>query len=127
MQTLTYGRQKPEDGDKHNVWWDALAANAEKDDAHDHDGSNSKKISISSLIQSQDISKASWVLVSGGLYKQTVTLPAGIVYDDMHVRFLFDGGSYDGDEVFLQVEKVSSTQYDLYINDNTQDLKAKYV
>ncbi len=124
MITLTYGRQKPENGDRGSVFWDALAANIVTNDAHDHDGSNSPKISSANISHStQAIASGSWVAQGNGEYKQTVAMPGAITYDDSLIQFK---NTTTGHQYHLTVEKVSANSYDVYINDNTVSLTAIY-
>ena len=125
--TLTYGRKKPQDGDKGSTFFDDLEQNVDLDDAHTHNGTDSSLLPTSSFNNTtQAIASGSWAAVSGkpGLYKQTVTLPGTLTYDG---RGIFFKDSTTGHMLNLKVEKVSSTTYDVYINDNTVSLTAIYV
>jgi hypothetical protein len=124
MNTLTYGMQIPVSGDRGSVFYPGLAANFTQLDAHNHNGTNSPKITSLALTgTTQAISSASWVLTSGGLYRQAVTVPAGIVYDSYWVKFR---DASTGHQYELTCEKISSSQYYVYINDNTVNLTAFY-
>lgn len=124
MNTLTYGMQVPSNGDFGSVFYPALAANFTQIDAHNHDGTTSPKITSFSITPiTQAIIHADWVLVSNGIYRQAVTVPAGLSYDSVIISFrdATSGNYYD-----LSVEKITSGQYYVYINDNTVDLTASY-
>jgi len=125
--TLTYGRKRPDDGDRGSTFFDDLENNITLDDAHDHDGTDSPLLPTSSFINTtQAIASGPWAAVSGkpGLYKQTVTLPGTLTYDG---RGIFFKDSTSGHIYNLKVEKVSATTYDVFINDNTVSLTAIYV
>lgn len=124
MLTLSYGYKKPQSNDKGPVVFPALEDNIQQLNDHTHDGTDSAKLPSSSVeAVTQAISAASWTLVSGGLYKQTVTLPGGIDYDKISITIHDDA---TGHLLYLTIEKVSSSQYDVYINDNSLDLVAVY-
>jgi hypothetical protein len=125
MITKPYGRKKPEAGEIGDEVFDALEHNIDINDAHTHDGVTSP------LITSQNISKgsqllpsANWVYVSNGLYKQTVSMIGGKQVDDL--AFIFRDDS-NGSQLHLSYEKVSSTQIEVFINDNSVDVKLLYV
>lgn len=135
MQTLTYGRKKPEAGDLGSVWFPALQDNVVKDDAHRHDGEDSPFLDATSVRRkTQSISSASWALVANGIYKQTIQMPAiptaspaaNMQFDSYVPSFRFVGGSFAGQNADLKVVKVTAETYDVYINDNTQNLLAFY-
>lgn len=123
MLTLTYGRKKPEDGDRGSVFFDALEDNIVLDDAHTHNGSNSARLtSSSSTAVTQAIASGSWSAIGSG-YRQLVTCPGVITYDTHATTFRNDA---DGAVLYLTTERVSSTSYYVYINDNTLDLTVLY-
>ena len=75
--TLSYGFEKPATGDKGSIFWPILEDNIQRTNDHTHNGSNSAKISASaSTAVVQTVTSAGWSGVGGGLYRQTVTLPA---------------------------------------------------
>lgn len=122
MNTLSYGWKQPEDGDKGSVFWDALSDNVELTNDHNHNGTNSSRISASGLeAQAQTISSGSWVATSGGTYRQLVTVPSG--YDAQNSMMQF---RIDDDIIYPTVEPQSSTTYYIYINDNSLDITAYY-
>lgn len=124
MQTLTYGMQVPNNGDFGSAFYPALAANFTQLDGHTHNGTDSPKITTLSLSPTtQAISHTNWVLVTGGIYRQAVTIPGGLTYDNVIIdmRDATTGHYYD-----LTIEKISNGQYYVYINDNTVDLTAYY-
>lgn len=126
MQILSYLFKKPQTGDKGSVFWPALEEDIQKMNDHTHNGSNSARLSSSSITAStQAISSVSWSATSGGTYRQLVTLPGTMLYDEYIIVFK-DQASPKG-QLFLNVEKVSSNTYYVYINDNTKSITAYYL
>lgn len=124
MLTLSYGFKKPEANDKGSIVFPALEANIQQLNDHDHNGTNSKKISSASILPvTQSISSVGWVALGGGHYKQTVTLPGALTFDSIQIEFQ-DVAS--GGRLFLSVQKVAASQYDVFTSDNTLDLTAIY-
>jgi hypothetical protein len=125
MQTLSYGIKKPQDGDKGSTWFPALEDNFQQQNDHDHDGVDSAPIASTNIASvQQSLSAANWVAVSGGTYRQLVTVPNGKLYDNSFILFR---NTADKSQMLLGVEKVSSTTYYVYINDSTIDVTAYYV
>jgi len=124
MQTLTYGLKKPQTGDLGPEVFPALEANITQLDAHNHDGANSPLLNPKNILgTTQSILAASWVSTgSAGEYRQLVTVPTGFLFDRVQISFRTSAGSY----VYPTVEKVSSTTYYVYTNDNTLALTAVY-
>jgi hypothetical protein len=127
METLTYGRKKPEAGDKGSTFFAALEDNIDRDDAHNHDGTNSPKIPSTSVeATSATILAASWVDLGSSTYRQLVSVPSGMDFDKCEISFRITNGSDAGARIYPSVVKVSSTTYYVYVNDNTLELKAVY-
>jgi hypothetical protein len=85
--TLTYGFQRPASGDKGSVFWPILEDNITQLNAHSHNGTDSALLSAASSVATQQtVTNVGWVLDSGGLYKQTVTMPSVLTST---------GGTYD--------------------------------
>jgi hypothetical protein len=124
--TLTYGRKVPSNGDKGSSFFGDLEDNIALDDAHNHNGTNSALIDAKNITKgSNTILAASWAAVSGqsGTYKQTVTLPSGYTMGSITMCF-YDNTT--GHQFYPTIEKVSSSTYDIYVNDNTLVVKAVY-
>lgn len=128
MVTLTFGFKQPQTGDKGSVWFPALEDVIEQLNDHDHDGTNSSRLSAGSAVinVTQSISSGPWSAVSGqdGTYRQLVTVPAGIQSLDECVVTFKDSSTKD--VYFLTYERQSSTTYYVYINDNSKSLIANY-
>lgn len=124
METLSYGYKKPETNDKGPTVFPALQNNIQQINDHDHDGSNSAKLTATSVVSvSATIPLGSWVAFGPtGHYRQQVTLPAGFSYDTVNMGFRLTNGT----QIYPTVEKISATQYYVYTIDNTIDFKALY-
>lgn len=128
MITLSYGYKKPQTGDKGSIWFPALEDDIEQLNDHNHDGLNSEKLTAASITGvGQTITAASWVSLGGGNFRQLVTTPANVNFDDYARNFVINNGSQAGHQIYPSVEKVSNTTYYVYINDNTIDLKILYL
>lgn len=125
--TLSNGFKLPDTGDKGSTFFPDLEFNIQRVNDHNHDGSNSNLISSTSIsVITQAISSGSWAAVSGqpGTYKQTVSLPGSITdIDGINISFR---DAATGHPLLLSVEKVSTTSYDVFINDTTLNLTAVY-
>lgn len=120
MQTLSYGIQKPQNSDTGDVFFPALAANAQIQNDHNHDGVTSAPLAS----QSQSVLHANWTAapIGGGVYLQLLTVPTGLSFDTCQVWFKLSTGQY----VYPSVERVSSSTFNVFINDNSLDLTAYY-
>jgi len=118
MQTLTYGRKKPDTGDPGSTFFPALEDNIDLNDAHSHDGVDSVKLTSYNITAGTitGISGADWVAQGGGRYRATVNLPAGFNWDTAFIQCRDTG---NGSIINPTIEKVSTTQMYIYVNDNT--------
>lgn len=124
MQTLSYGYKKPQSGDNGSVFFPALEDNMQRLNDHNHDGVDSAILTTASLkVATQAISSASWSATSGGTYRQNVTISGGLNYDEISIE-LRDAAT--GHPLLLTVEKIDTSHYYVYVNDNTLDLTAVY-
>jgi hypothetical protein len=114
MLTLSMGYKKPETGDKGSEFFPALEDNTQRLNDHNHQGSNSQKLStLASESVVQSVLSAAWVHQGGGNYRATVTLPAGLDFDTCVPQFRLSSGHL----LHLTVDKISDTQFYAYIND----------
>lgn len=128
MLTLSFGYQKPQTGDKGNVFFPALEADIQQLNDHNHDGANSSKLTAQSITGVSDtILGSAWVATSGGTYRQAVTMPANVTFDAYGIMFRIKTGGNAGFQVNLSVEKINSNSYYVYINDNSVDLTVLYL
>lgn len=125
--TLSFGFVQPETGDKGSVWFPALEDNINQTNNHTHDGVTSSKLSANAIeAVTQDLVSAGWALVSTGTYKQTVTMPGSFQFEDQAMRFLINSGPDIGAQFYPSIVKVSSNTFDLFINDNSVDVRIIY-
>lgn len=126
--TLSNGYRKPQTGDRGSSWMDDIEFNIERLNNHKHDGIDSEKLSPHNFNKPTAIlSSANWGSDLGGsTYKQTVSLPANFNFDETFFKFIISGGTYDGTVIYPSIVKVSNNTYDVYINDNTLNLKVIY-
>ncbi len=122
--TLSYGYVKPVSGDRGAVFWPALEDDITRLNGHDHDGSDSARLTTAaSTVLTSSISSGSWSSQGNGTYKQTITLPGTLSeFNNVMVNFKDSTGNY----CFLKTVRVSATTYDVYINDNSVSLTAVY-
>jgi hypothetical protein len=124
MQTLSYGYLKPQTGDKGSIFFPALEADIQQLNDHTHNGVNSALISSSSITPlTQNILAASWVATSGGTYRQLVSVTGGLSYDQFIVSVKLTA---TGHLIYPTIEKVSSTTFYVYTNDNSLDYTLVY-
>ncbi len=117
MQTLTYGYQLPEDQDKGPIVFPALELNIQQLNDHSHDGINSTKLDRKALDSiKQALAAVNWVSVGGGLYRQAVTMPAGLTYGTLPISAIFHA---TGHAFYPTIEKIDGTHFYIYINDNS--------
>jgi hypothetical protein len=123
MITTLYGYKIPEANDKGPVVFPGMEDNIQRINDHDHKGSNSKPLDPASVpATEQTVLAAGWSLVANGIYKQTVTVPSGLNFDLTLREFRLS----DGSQFFPTLNRLSTLQYEIFINDPTQTLKVLY-
>ena len=123
MITTLYGYKIPQNTDRGPVVFPALEDNIQRLNDHDHDGVNSKPLTpVAVAATAVTIIAANWVFVSTGIYKQVVTVPVGYDYDKIHKEFRLA----DGSELTPSLKRLSATQFEIYVNDNTLDIGIYY-
>ena len=123
MLTLTYGLKLPQTNDKGPIVFPAMEGNITQLDAHNHDGANSSLLSASSIVADvETLLAVNWVSLGNGMYRQLVTVSAGHNFDTVTINFRLPDGSY----VYPTVERVNTTSYYVYTNDNTVAYTAVY-
>lgn len=123
MLTLSYGYKKPENTDRGPVVFPAMEQNIERLNDHNHDGTDSAPLDPRSLsAETVTLLAANWSLVGNGIYKQIVTMPALMDYDKVHTEFRLS----DGSTFYPTTVRISASSFEVYINDNTQNVEIKY-
>lgn len=124
MQTLSNGFKLPDSGDQGPVVFPALEGNIQQLNDHTHNGTNSEKLSGTSIEPTAaTILLANWVQIgTTGRFKQTVTVPANITVDTATMQFRLPTGHM----IFPTVEKVTATTYDVYTIDSSVDFTVLY-
>jgi len=118
-KTLSYGYKKPENGDTGDSFFQDVVDNATRLNDHSHDGTDSARL----VAGTGTISSGSWSADAGNnTFSQNVTLPTGFAYDTTTI----DIRLANGEKVYAKIEKVSSTVYTVYTNDDTQSYVAVY-
>lgn len=120
MHYTTYGYQRPDNSDTGDIFWASLIANINQMNSHNHDGVTSAPLNTKTV----SVPSASWAAatIGGGVYRQLVTLPSGWSYDIANLWFKLSTGEY----VFPTVERVSTTTFYVYTNDNSKTYTAYY-
>lgn len=124
-ENLPKGYKKPTNGDRD--WWGILVANWTRIASHNHDGLNSEKLNSASIEKMvSDVEAVNWTVVGDGTFKQTLNLPTGISYPKVNPIFYVNGGPNDGVQAFPKVKKLTATQLEVFVNDNSLALKVVY-
>lgn len=125
MLTLTYGYKKPEAQDLGTVVFPAMEENLQRLNDHTHNGVNSAPLTAVSVVPTfQSVLSAAWVLVANGIYKQTVTMPTGLVFENTSKEYRILLGA--GVIYYPTIVRLSTTSYEIYINDNTLAVTVAY-
>lgn len=124
MITLSFGFKKPEINDKGDVVFPALEDNIQQLNDHTHNGTDSAKLTAASIDPlTTALSNANWVAATNDLFRQLVTLPASLSFDLVVIQCRLSDGSI----FYPTLERVSPSQFYVYINDNTQNVTVQYV
>lgn len=118
MITLSYGYLKPSNPDTGDAFFIAMEENIQRTNDHTHNGTDSAPLHASTV----DVPPGSWVAapIGGGVYRQAVTMPTGWSYDSANIWFKLSTGEY----VLPTVERISTSQFYVYTNDNTKNYTA---
>lgn len=119
---LSNGYQNPSDTDNQQTWTEVIENNFSRLATHDHDGSDSTALAVTSITPTtQTIAASGWSSQGNGLYRQQVTLPGTIQFDNINPLF-----KIDDDIIYPTVEKTGTQTYYIYINDSSKDVVAVY-
>lgn len=121
--TLSKGYITPTNGDK-VTFWDQLNANFTRLNNHVHDGSDSQQLPLSALTRLTSTAPAANWVASGAPspWKQTITLPTTLSFDTTQIEIR----DSTGDRIFTKIVKLTSTTFDIYVNDNSLTLTVLY-
>lgn len=115
----SYGVYLPDAGDESSTEWQPnIRKNWEHYSAHNHDGVNSPRISLSKLDKVfSTVSTTDFIAVPDrGLYYAEVALPPGYNMDNVFIRFKIINGTFTNYEFFPTIEKVSNGTFRFYVN-----------
>jgi hypothetical protein len=112
--------EKPSSPTNGDLWWAAMERNIQYMNDHTHNGTNSQLIAGNT----QAVSGAAWGAdLGGGSYRQTITVPSGINFDNNRIEVR----TSDGQMVYPTIVKVSTTTFYIYTNNNSQGYTISYV
>lgn len=122
--TLSYGFVRPDTGDTGSVWFPALEDDITQLNDHNHDGINSAPLS-GAFLQPGVVQAlaANWVLVSAGVYEQTLTVPPAFNIDTSSIYFKLDS---DKSIVYGEIQKLTSTTFKVFSNTNSITLNVLF-
>lgn len=118
MQTLSYGYKKPANPDTGDLVFPALEADIQQLNDHNHDGANSAPLATTQ----QSVLAASWSATANGTYRQLLTVPTGLSYDTCNIWVKRS----TGEVAYPTLERVSSTTFYIYTNDNSLAYTVNY-
>ena len=120
--TLSHGIIKPANPDTGDIWFPALANNAQIQNDHTHNGNDGAFLAVFTA----SILAANWGSPTNGTYQQTITMPTinsvQMSYDTCQIEFRLSTGEI----VYPSITRVSASQYTIFTNDNTQTYTAIY-
>jgi hypothetical protein len=120
VQTLSYGFKKPDAGDRGPTVFPALESDIQQLNDHTHNGANSAKLPGSSIESGVVVvPQGSWIADVGGMYKQTVSVPAAFDLAKAQLSFRVNNAA-----VFPKVTILTATQFEVFSNDNTVSFTA---
>jgi hypothetical protein len=119
--------EKPAAGDQGNTVFDILEEYMERMAVHNHDGGDSKEISlniakdIDTFVIGVDLV---WSSLGNGEYRATIPVPGATTFD-ASIRKLFYAPTATTvfKEFYPTVEKIDNTSFYVYSNNNQVDLK----
>ena len=114
MIILSKGYKLPQTGDFGDTWFPALEDNINLSNSHTHNGVDGEKISgINLLASTLTVLAASFADQGDGYWRSTVTVPSGGLVDN-YVVAVKDPTTKD--PIFPKLEKLSATQFYIYLN-----------
>ncbi len=123
MLVLSKGWKLPQTGDFGDTWFPALEDNIQQSNSHSHDGVNSEKISSVNFVATvSTILAASFVDQLDGYYRALVTIPSGVLLDNVAITVK---DPTTKDQIYLKVAKVTPTSFYIYTN-TVQDVEVYF-
>lgn len=114
MIVLSNGYKLPETGDFGDVWFPALEDNITRVNSHNHDGSNSEKLSSINIASVVQTVLAGTFSASGDEFRSLVSLAGGAVeVDSNHVAFR---DPTTKEPIYMRYEKETLTSIYVYTN-----------
>lgn len=94
---------------------------------HRHQGKDSNEITLNIQKAVQELEAGgvdfTWNLVSAGRYRALIDVAAGSTFDDNVRTYYYKVGAGEPNQFYPTIEKIDNTQYYLYSNDNSINLK----
>lgn len=122
--------QKPSPKDQGDVVYDTMESFMERLATHTHQGADSEKISLNFTKEFQDLTVGvdlTWTDLGNSNYRASIAIPAPATYDGNLRQFFYKpnaGGNYK--EIKPSIEKIDATNFYVFANDNTIDLRIVY-
>jgi len=119
--TLTNAFVKPAQDDTGDTFYETQADNVQRTNDHNHNGTNSELLTPTT----QSIASGSWTAEGDDTFSQTIDVTSAnsaFTYDAIGLEFRLSNGTV----IYPTIEKVTSTTYKIFINDNTQTVTAVY-
>jgi hypothetical protein len=125
MIILSNGYQLPETGDFGSIWFPAIESNIQRLNDHTHNGSDSNKLSSSSIdAVTQTVLAASFAPTANpNEFSASVTIPGAVLVDATNIS-LRDPTTKR--EIFAEIEKTSISQFNIITN-FVQDFEVVFV
>lgn len=117
--TLSFGYEKPTNVGYGAQWFPAMERNVQRMNDHTHDGEDGARIAA----ETQDVSSDNWSAdLGGGSYRQEITMPEGMTFDDARIEV-----RREGEMVYPKIVKTAASKFYLYTNDNSANYTISYV
>ena len=112
MQILSKGYKLPDTGDFGDTWFPALEDNINRINSHSHDGTNSEKLTTTSMEAIVSTIASGDFAASGSEFFARITLAGGVIdIDKKHVIFR---DPTTKEPIYLRYIKHSTTQIDVF-------------
>lgn len=112
MIILSNGQKLPETGDFGDVWFPALEDNIQRNNDHDHDGTNSNQLSSQNILGVVQSILSGDFSADGDRLSATISLAGGAVTLDSKTVVLRDPTTKN--PLYMDYEKVGTTQLKVF-------------